>query len=79
MAKDRHMVLSRKSWTDPEPETLDVGLESSNDTSEVFCVFTTSYTWLDKKQTTQVYEHLSEILKSWDLMQEVANSKNNDD
>lgn len=56
--KNKYQVLMRKRWTDPEPDTLDVAVQTSATTGEAFVVFTCTSTWLTAKQAAEVMDFL---------------------
>lgn len=62
----KHEIHMRRAWTDEEPDTLTVSVESSRGTGERFTVFTCSSTWLDRKQVLELREYLGECLVAMD-------------
>jgi len=54
----KHAIHVRRSWYDQEPERLDVSVESGADTGERFTVFTTSSTWLNPEQLSELIDYL---------------------
>lgn len=59
----KHEVHMRRSWTDGEPDTLTVSVQSSWDTGERYTVFTTNSTWLNRGQVLELQEYLSRCLE----------------
>lgn len=53
--------LMCRKWTDPEPENLYVDLKVDEDL-EPFVVFTTSSSWMNKEQVTEIRDFLNECL-----------------
>lgn len=42
-----HRVVQEREWTDPEPDTLTIAVETCDDSGKAVVTFTCSSTWLD--------------------------------
>jgi hypothetical protein len=49
-------------WYDPEPDRLSIDLKLNEDL-EPFVVFTTSSSWMDKQQVTEIRDYLTKCLE----------------
>lgn len=57
-----HTVYMKSQWTDPEPDTFRMSVESANPRGPKFVVMSGCATWLSLKQAREVYETLGRYI-----------------
>lgn len=58
-----HTVYMKSQWTDPEPDTFRMSVESANPRGPKFVVVSGNATWLSLKQAREVHETLGRYIK----------------
>lgn len=57
-----HRVYAKSEWTDPEPDTFRMSVESANHRGPLFVVMSGCATWLSLKQAREVHETLGRYI-----------------
>jgi len=57
-----HTVYMKSQWTDPEPDTFRMSVESAKPGAPKFVVMSGCATWLSLKQAREVYETLGRYI-----------------
>lgn len=58
-----HTVYMKSQWTDPEPDTFRMSVESANWRGPKFVVMSGHATWLSLKQAREVHETLGRYIE----------------
>lgn len=61
MAKD-HILYEKKEWSDEEPDTFSMSLQSEAGSDEIFIVMRGNATWLNVEQAKEVEFELARFI-----------------